>query len=64
MLVGGPPGSRLFGDQQRCQGDVLLLGPNASPLVEHQTLDYSLSHDPRVVGSSPASGSVPRVEPA
>ena len=33
-------------------------------LVEHLTLDFVSGHDPRVVGSSPVSGSVLSVEPA
>ena len=32
--------------------------------VEHLTLDFSSGHDPRVVGFSPASGSVLSMEPA
>ena len=32
--------------------------------VERLTLDFGLGHDPRVVGSSPAFGSVLGVEPA
>ena len=31
--------------------------------VEHLTLDLGAGHDPRVVGSSPVSGSVLRVAP-
>ena len=33
-------------------------------LAEHPTLDFASGHDPRVVGSSPVSGSVLSVEPA
>ena len=33
-------------------------------LVELPTLDFSSGHDPRVVGSSPVSGSVLGMEPA
>ena len=32
-------------------------------LVEHPTLDFSSGHDPRVMGSSPVSGSTLNVEP-
>ena len=32
--------------------------------VEHLTLDLGSGHDPKVVGSSPVSGSIPTVEPA
>ena len=32
--------------------------------VEHLTIDFSSDHDPRVMGSSPTSGSVLNVEPA
>ena len=33
-------------------------------LVEHLTLDFGSGHDPRVMGSSPMSGSMLSVEPA
>ena len=33
-------------------------------LVEHPTFGFGLGHDPRVVKSSPASGSVLSMEPA
>ena len=32
--------------------------------VEHPILDFGSGHDPRVVGSSPALGSVLSIEPA
>ena len=32
--------------------------------VEHLTLDFGSDHDPRVVGSSPTSGSMLSVKPA
>ena len=31
-------------------------------LIEHQTVDFDSSHDPRVVGLNPMLGSVPNVE--
>ena len=39
-------------------------GAWAAQSVEHPTLDFSSGHDPRVVGSSPTSGSVLSMEPA
>ena len=36
--------------------------PGVAQSVEHLTLDFCSGHDPRVVGSSPMSGSVLNVE--
>ena len=39
-------------------------GTWVAQMIEHIALDFSSSHDPRVMESSPASGSVLSVEPA
>ena len=39
-------------------------GTWVSQMVQHVTLDFGSGHDPRVVTSSPASGSMLAMEPA
>jgi len=38
-------------------------GTRVAQSVEHLSLDFGSGHDPRVVGSSPTSGSALGVEP-
>ena len=43
---------------------VISQGAKVAQLVEHLALDFGSGHDPRVVGSSPTSGSILYVKPA
>ena len=51
-------------DKDRAFHALLEEGTGAPGLIEHLTLDFSSGHDPRVVGLSPALGSVMSMETA
>ena len=59
---------RLTRDQKYIYYETIVIktlwGARVAPSVEHLTLDFSSGRDPRIMGSSPASGSAQSTEPA